>query len=48
MATIKRAAELSEGLSMGKLAAALTKEGFLSRKGTPFVPMQVYRMLERA
>ena len=48
MATIKRAAELSEGLSMGKLAAALTKEGFLSRKGAPFVPMQVYRMLERA
>jgi DNA invertase Pin-like site-specific DNA recombinase len=47
--TRARASELrASGLSLRAVAAALAAEGRLSRAGTPFAPLAVSRMIERA
>jgi DNA invertase Pin-like site-specific DNA recombinase len=45
--TIKRARELrAQGLPVSEVAVALAEEGYFSRNGDEFMPMQVYRMLQ--
>jgi DNA invertase Pin-like site-specific DNA recombinase len=45
-AVISRARTLrNDGLSLAAVADALTTEGVVNRKGNPFAPMQVSRML---